>query len=139
MWWSQITLPHYDPRSRVPYYNMSIPSYRRYHLYAVLGCDGTVLLDEYPVHVVDIVLIVHCIFYLHLLVKMKSSNSNFYGRYHDLIDRYGLSVSQMTTDIFRMWLAIPFHLLMHDLSLGFFFFFFFFLQNTNIYNIFSYN
>jgi hypothetical protein len=30
-----------------------------------------------------------------LLVKLKSSL--FYGRHHDLVDRYGISVSQMTT------------------------------------------
>ena len=26
----------------------------------------------------------------------------FYGRYHDLINRYGVSVSQMTTDMFSL-------------------------------------
>ena len=31
-----------------------------------------------------------------LLVKLKSSIRKFYGRHHDLVDRYGLSVSQMT-------------------------------------------
>ena len=31
-----------------------------------------------------------------LLVKLKSSLRKFYGRHHDLIDRYGISVSQMT-------------------------------------------
>jgi hypothetical protein len=30
------------------------------------------------------------------LVKLKSSIRKFYGRHHDLVDRYGLSVSQMT-------------------------------------------
>ena len=34
-----------------------------------------------------------------LLVKWKSSLLTFYGRYHDLVDRY-VSVSQMTTDMF---------------------------------------
>jgi len=33
-----------------------------------------------------------------LLVKLKSSLRKFYGRHHDLVDRYGISVSQMTTD-----------------------------------------
>jgi hypothetical protein len=32
-----------------------------------------------------------------LLVKLK-----FYGRHHDLVDRYGISVSQMTTDMFHL-------------------------------------
>ena len=30
-----------------------------------------------------------------LLVKLKSSLPKFYGRHHDLVDRYGISVSQM--------------------------------------------
>jgi hypothetical protein len=34
-----------------------------------------------------------------LLVKLKSSLRTFYGRHHDFVDRYGISVSQMTTDI----------------------------------------
>ena len=37
-----------------------------------------------------------------LLVKLKSSLRKFYGRNHDLIDRYGISVSQMTTDMFHL-------------------------------------
>jgi hypothetical protein len=36
-----------------------------------------------------------------LLVKLKSSLRKFYGRHHDLVDRYGISVSQMTTDMFH--------------------------------------
>jgi hypothetical protein len=36
-----------------------------------------------------------------LLVKLKWSLRNFYGRHHDLVNHYGISVSQMTTDIFR--------------------------------------
>ena len=31
-----------------------------------------------------------------LLVKLKLSLRKFYGRHHDLVDRYGISVSQMT-------------------------------------------
>jgi hypothetical protein len=34
------------------------------------------------------------------MVKLKSSLRMFYGRYHDLVNRYGISVSQMTTDMF---------------------------------------
>jgi hypothetical protein len=36
------------------------------------------------------------------LVKLKSSLRKFYGRHHDLVDRYGISVSQMTTDMFHL-------------------------------------
>ena len=32
-----------------------------------------------------------------LLVKLRTSLRKFYGRHHDLVVRYGLSVSQMTT------------------------------------------
>jgi len=35
-------------------------------------------------------------------VKLKSSLRKFYGRQHDLVDRYGISVSQMTTDMFHL-------------------------------------
>jgi hypothetical protein len=37
-----------------------------------------------------------------LLVKLKSSLRKFYGRHHDLVERYGISVSQMTTDMFHL-------------------------------------
>jgi hypothetical protein len=37
-----------------------------------------------------------------LLVKLKSSLQKCYGRHHDLVDRYGISVSQMTTDMFHL-------------------------------------
>ena len=37
-----------------------------------------------------------------LFVKLKSSVRTCYGRHHDLVDRYGISVSQMTTDIFHL-------------------------------------
>jgi hypothetical protein len=33
-----------------------------------------------------------------LLVKLKSSLRKLYGRQHDLVDRYVIYVSQMTTD-----------------------------------------
>ena len=42
-----------------------------------------------------------------LLVKLKSSLRSFYGRHHDLVNRYGVSVSQMTTDMFHLSLALP--------------------------------
>jgi hypothetical protein len=34
-----------------------------------------------------------------LLVKLKSTLWQFYGRHHDMVDRYGISVLQMTTDM----------------------------------------
>ena len=37
-----------------------------------------------------------------LLVKLKSSLRMFYCPHHDLVDRYGISVSQMTTDMFNL-------------------------------------
>jgi hypothetical protein len=37
-----------------------------------------------------------------LLVKLKSSLRKFYGQHHDLVDRYGIYVSQMTTDMFHL-------------------------------------
>jgi hypothetical protein len=37
-----------------------------------------------------------------LLVKLKLSLRKFYGPHHDLVDRYGISVSQMTTDKFHL-------------------------------------
>ena len=37
-----------------------------------------------------------------LLAKLKSSLRKFYGRHHDMTDRYEISVSQMTTDMFHV-------------------------------------
>jgi hypothetical protein len=37
-----------------------------------------------------------------LLVKLKLLLRTFYGRHHDLVDRYGISVSPMTTDMFHL-------------------------------------
>ena len=50
-----------------------------------------------------------------LLVKRKSSLQKFYGCHHDLVNRYGISVSQMTTDMFHLLHALldPFRI--HDL------------------------
>jgi hypothetical protein len=39
-----------------------------------------------------------------------------YGRNRDLVDRYGISVSQMTTDMFHKSYALPGSFLVHDLS-----------------------
>ena len=41
-----------------------------------------------------------------LLVKLMSSLRKFYGRYHDLVDHYGISVSQITTDMFHLSLIL---------------------------------
>ena len=35
-------------------------------------------------------------------MKLKSSFRKFYARDHDLVDRYGISVSQMTTDMIHL-------------------------------------
>jgi len=37
-----------------------------------------------------------------LLAKLNSSLRKIYGRHHDVVDRYGISVSQMTMDMFRL-------------------------------------
>ena len=34
------------------------------------------------------------------MVKLKSSLRKFYGRHHELVDRYGITVSQMISDMF---------------------------------------
>ena len=52
-----------------------------------------------------------------LLVKLKSSIRIFYGRHHDLVDCYGISVSQMTTDMFYLSYALSGLFLIHDISL----------------------
>jgi hypothetical protein len=36
-----------------------------------------------------------------ILVKLKSSLLRLYVRHHDLVDRYGIYVTQMTTDMFH--------------------------------------
>ena len=50
-----------------------------------------------------------------LLVKLKSSLWKFYCCHHDLVD--GISVSQMTTDIFALSQVLPGPFFVHDLSL----------------------
>jgi hypothetical protein len=41
-----------------------------------------------------------------IICKSKKNRQHnlrkFYGRFHDLVDRYGISVSQMTTDMFHL-------------------------------------
>ena len=53
-----------------------------------------------------------------LLVKLKSSLRKFYDRHHDLGDRYGIFVSQMTTDMFHLSLTLSDPFLIHDISPG---------------------
>ena len=40
-----------------------------------------------------------------LVIKLKSSLLQFCGPHHDLVNRYGISVSQMTGDMFRLSLS----------------------------------
>ena len=42
-----------------------------------------------------------------LLVKLKSTLRKCYGRHYDVVDRYGISVSQMTTDMFHLSKHFP--------------------------------
>ena len=37
-----------------------------------------------------------------LSVTLKSSLRKVYGRHHDLVDGYGISVSQLSTDMFHL-------------------------------------
>ena len=53
-----------------------------------------------------------------VLVKWKSSPLTFYGRHHDSVDRYGISVSQMTTDMFHLSKTLSGPFLIHDLLPG---------------------
>ena len=49
-----------------------------------------------------------------LLDKLKSSLRKFYGRHHDLVDRYGISVSQMTTDMFHLSWTLTYRFFPHS-------------------------
>jgi hypothetical protein len=51
--------------------------------------------------------IIHCLHFVLL-----------YGCQHDLVDRYGIFVSQMTRDIFHLSQPLPGPFLIHDLSPG---------------------
>ena len=53
-----------------------------------------------------------------VFLLVKSSLLKCYGRHHDLVDRYGISVSQMTTDMFHLSLSLPGPFFIHDLLLG---------------------
>ena len=45
-----------------------------------------------------------------------SSRRKFYDRNHDMVDRYGIFVSQMTTDIFHLSQTLSGPFLVHDVS-----------------------
>ena len=51
-----------------------------------------------------------------LLVKLRSLLRKFHGRHHDLVDRYGKYVSQITTDMFHLSSTLPDPFFIHDLS-----------------------
>ena len=51
-----------------------------------------------------------------LLVKLKSLFRKFCCRHHDLVDCYGISMSQMTTNMFHLSHTHPGPFLIHDLS-----------------------
>ena len=53
-----------------------------------------------------------------LLVNLKSSLRKFYGHHHDLVNRYGTSVSQMTTDMLHLSWTLPGPFLIQDLLPG---------------------
>ena len=36
------------------------------------------------------------------MIKLKASLRKFYGRHHDLVECYGISGSQMTTDMLHL-------------------------------------
>ena len=55
-----------------------------------------------------------------LLVKLKSSLPKCYGRHHSLVDRYGIYVSHITTDMYHLSQTLPGPLLIHDLLPGFY-------------------
>jgi len=55
---------------------------------------------------------------LNYVVKLKSSLQAFYGRHHDLVNRYGVSVSQKITDMLRFSKSQSGSFLIHDLSPG---------------------
>jgi hypothetical protein len=50
------------------------------------------------------------------LVKLKWSRRKFYGRHHNLVDRYGISVLKLTTDMFHLSQTLPGPFLFHDLQ-----------------------
>ena len=47
------------------------------------------------------------------MVKLKLSLRKYYGRHHDLVDRYGISVSQMTMGMLHLSKTLPGPFLIH--------------------------
>ena len=47
-------------------------------------------------------------FHFGFSYKLRSSPPKFYGCHYDLVNRYGISMSQITTDMFRLSSG-PFH------------------------------
>ena len=60
-----------------------------------------------------------CIYVGHFLDRKEATEPRVPLRHHNLVDRYGISVSQMTTDMFHLSLTLPGLFLIHDLSPGF--------------------
>ena len=54
-----------------------------------------------------------------LLVKLKPSLRKFYCHHHDLVDRYGISMSPMIPDMFHLSYALIGPFLIHDWSPSF--------------------
>jgi hypothetical protein len=52
------------------------------------------------------------------VVTLKSSLRTFYSRHHDLINRNGISVSQITTDMLRLSSSESGLFLIHEFSPG---------------------
>jgi hypothetical protein len=53
-----------------------------------------------------------------IMVKLKSWLRKYYGRHHDVVNRYGMSVSEITTDMFQLSVSQSGPFLIHDLSSG---------------------
>jgi len=52
------------------------------------------------------------------IVKLKSPLRKLYGRHHDIVDRYGIYVSQIIGDMFRLSYSQTGPFLIHDLAPG---------------------
>ena len=67
--------------------------------------------------------IVNLLNQVFLLLKLKASLRKFYDRHHDLVDRYGISVSRMISDMFHLLQKLTGPFLIHDLLQSCMFFF----------------
>ena len=63
-----------------------------------------------------------CVFYFIFITMQAFPQSpfstEFYGRHHDVVNRYGVSLSQMSTDMFHLSSSQSGSLFIHDLSPG---------------------